>query len=270
MMDVASRQQRRKLQREQVKAGRAVMAAGLATEPRRADVIAVAHVIKAKLSERGNDRRASEAAALAQSLNETSLRARPPTRVSIACGKGCSYCCYGFVGILPPEAFRLADAVRAGKSGKLDTVAVRSRCVPLRGLGPGDRVGRQLPCPLLGEGGICSVYDERPLVCRQATSLSRPACIEEFEGHDGGVEVSTVHLAHSSNAHVVLLGALAATGLPTEAYELSSVLDVALGDATAEQRWLAGENIFRDLLRNVARPAQVTQVANAIAVELRG
>ena len=272
MTDETSRQQRRKLQREQVKTGRAVMAAGLAAEPRHAEIMAVAHVIKAKLSERGNDRRASEAAALAQGLNETSLKARPPTRVSIACGKGCSYCCHGFVGILPAEAFRLADAVRAGKSGALDVAAVRARAVPLRGLGPDERIGRKLPCPLLGDGGLCSVYADRPLVCRQATSLSLPACIEEFEGQDrnGRIEVSTVHLAHSSNAHVVLLGALAAAGLPTTAYELSAVLDVALADADAEKRWLAGEDIFRDLPGNVSRPKQVEQVAAAIARELRG
>ena len=203
-------------------------------------MIAVAHVIKAKLAERDNPRRASEAAALAQTLNETSLKANPPTRAKIACGKGCSYCCYGFVGILPAEAFRLADAVRAGRSGKLDVATVRARAVPLMGLKPDERIGRKLACPLLGEGGLCSVYAERPLVCRQATSLSLPSCIEEFEGVDpqGRVDVSTVHLAHSSNAHVVLLGALAAAGLPTDAFELAAALDVALADPQAEQRWL--------------------------------
>ena len=271
-MDDASRQQRRKLQRERVKAGRGLLSTGLAMEPRRADVIAVAHVINAKLAERDNDRRASEAAALAQALNETSLKARPPVRVKIACGKGCSYCCHGFVGILPPEAFRLADAVRAGRAGTLDVAMVRARAVPLKGLGPDERIGRKLACPLLGPGGLCSVYAERPLVCRQATSLSLPACIEEFEGVDrnGRIEVSQVHLAHSGNAHVVLLGALTAAGLPTHAFELSSVLEVALSDTQAERRWLAGEDIFAGLPRNVRLSADVTMVANAIAQELRG
>ena len=271
-MDDATRQQRRQLQREQMKAGRAAMATGLATGPRRADVIAVARVLKSKLAEHDNPRRASEAAALAQALNETSLKARPPTRVKIACSKGCSYCCYGFVGILPPEAFRLADAVRAGRAGKLDAATVRARTVPLRGLGPDARIGRKLACPLLGDGGVCSVYADRPLVCRQATSLSLPACIEEFEGIDreGRIEVSQVHLAHSGNAHVILLGALAAVGLPTEAFELSGALDVALAEPDAERRWLAGEAIFANLPRNVARSADVTMVANTIAQELRG
>ena len=271
-MDEATRQQRRQRHREQLKAGRALMTTGLGLEPARADVIAVAQVLKAKLSERDNQRRASEAAALAQSLNETSLTARPPVRVTIACCKGCSYCCYGFVGILPAEAFRLAEAVRAGRSGKLDVVTVRARAAPLRGLGPGERIGAKLACPLLGDGGLCSVYADRPLVCRQATSLSLPACIEEFEGVDpeGRIEVSTVHLAHSSNAHVVLLGALAAAGLPTDAYELSAALDVALAEPQAEQRWLGGEDIFAGLPRNVTRPGEVTAVANAIAQALRG
>ena len=79
-----------------------------------------------------------------------------------------------------------------------------------------------------------------------------------------------MHLAHSGNAHVILLGALAAVGLPTEAFELSGALDVALAEPDAERRWLAGEAIFASLPRNVARSADVTMVANTIAQELRG
>ncbi len=270
-MDEGSRQQRRKVQREQMKTGKAVMDGGLAPEPRRADVIAVALVLKAKLAQRGNDHRASEAAGLAQALNETSLKARPE-RLAVACKKGCSYCCYGFVGILPPEVFRLADAVRAGRSGGIDAAAVRARAAPLAGLGPDARVGRKLACPLLDLDGACSVYTDRPLVCRQATSLALPACIEEFEGvdRDGRIEVSTMYLAHSGNAHIVLLAAMAAVGLPTEAFELSAALSVALADPLAERRWLAGEDVFGALPRNVKRETVVDQVAQNIAVALRG
>ncbi len=270
-MDDASRQQRRKLHREQMKAGRAVLAGGLAAEPKRPEVIAVARVIAAKLMESGNDRRASEAAGLAQALNETSLKARP-AKVAIACKKGCNYCCHGFVGALPPEVFRIAEAVRTGQSGGLDAMTVRARADPLAGLGPDARIGRKLPCPLLASDGSCGVYDVRPLVCRQATSLSLPACVREFEGvdRDARIESSSVHLAHSSNAHVVLLGAMAAAGLPTTGFELSSALTIALADVMAEQRWLAGDDVFRDLPRNVTRPAGVDQVARRIAEEIRG
>lgn len=269
-MEDATRQQRRKLQREQVKAGRALFAAGVAVEPRRPEVIAVAAVLRSKLAERDNDRRASEAAGLAQSLCETSLKKRPG-KLAIACKAGCSYCCHGFVGVMPPEAFRVADAVRAGRAGGIDAETLRNRSEPLRGLAPDARVGRKLPCPLLKADGLCSVYADRPLVCRQATSLSLPSCVEEFEGIDpsGRIEISAVHLAHSSNVHAALQGAMLAVGLPTEAYELSAALMVALADPESERRWLAGEDIFSGLSRHVRRPAEVEQVARRIAEEIR-
>lgn len=263
-----SRQQRRKHERERRKTGERGLQRGLAMRPSRAEIVGVAEILRAKLQEAGNDRRASEAAALAQILGERSLRAYP-SQASIACGRGCSYCCYGFVGVVPPEAFRIANALRDGRAGGLDPDAVRARARPLLGLGPPARVGRKLPCPLLVDG-TCSVYEHRPLVCRQTTSLSLPHCIEEFEGTDpdGRIEISSVHLAHASNAHVVLLGAMLAAGLPSEAYELGSLLDVVLADADCERRWLAGEKVFAALTSTVRRQAEVDFVARRIAGDL--
>jgi hypothetical protein len=265
-----SRQQRRRLERERRKIGERGLAKGLAVAPSRSDVVGVAEVLKAKLIEAGNDRRAGEAAGLAQSLSERSLRAFPAA-AGIACTKGCSYCCHGFVGIVPPEAFLIAEAVRTGQAGSLDAAAVRARAEPLRGLEADERVGRKLPCPLLVDG-MCSVYRSRPLVCRQTTSLSLPDCIEEFEGTDpnGRIPISSVHLAHASNAHVALLGAMRAVGLPAEAYELGGLIDVVLAEPDCERRWLAGENVFGALTSTVRRQAEVDFVARRIAEELNG
>jgi Fe-S-cluster containining protein len=263
-----SRQQRRKVARERRKLGERGLARGLDVTPSRAEIVGVAEVLKAKLLEAGNDRRASEAAGLAQSLGERSLRAHLP-EARIACAKGCSYCCYGFVGVVPPEAFRIAEAVRAGEAGTLDAETVRARAQPLRGLGPRERVGRKLPCPLLADG-MCSVYASRPLVCRQTTSLSLADCIEEFEGTDpeGRIEISSVHLAHASNAHVALLGAMLAVGLPGEAYELGELLDIVLAEHDCERRWLAGESVFGALTSTVRRQPEFDFVARAIAGDL--
>lgn len=267
-MDDASRQQKRRVLREQVKLGAKLMSAGFAVRPKRQEIIAVAQVLRSKLIERENPTRASEAAELAHGVMERALRAAP-ARVAIACRKGCAYCCHSYVMVLPPEVFRLARAVRARSSSAIDASEVTRRGAPLRGLGPAERIGAKLACPLL-ENGACCVYEERPLVCRQATSLSLPACIEEFEGIDkgGSIEISSAHMTHSSNAHVVLLGAMRGAGLPTFAYELSAALAVALAIPDSEQRWLDGEDIFNDIPRAPARPAQVEQVAAQIAAEL--
>ncbi len=262
-----SREQRRKELRERVKQGERLLGTGLPTAPRRPDVLAIAEVLRAKLLDRDNPGRASEAARLAHRLAQRSLTAFP-SRARIACSKGCGYCCHSLVGVVPPEVFRLANAVRAGTSAGLDVAGVRARAQPLKGLSAAERVGAKLPCPLL-VAGSCSVYADRPLVCRQTTSLSLPACIEEYEGidRDGKVEISSTHLAHASNAHLAFLGALAGAGLPIAAYELAAGLDLVLSDPDAERRWLAGEAVFA-ALPEVERPREVAVIATGVAAAL--
>lgn len=268
-MNEPTRQQRRRETREKVKAGRVLLGKGLPLQPKAAEIVAVAMVVKAKLDEEGNLRRASEAAELAQTLVETSLTARPPTQQNIACTKGCAYCCHTFVAVTPPEAFRLADAVRAGLAAGMTPDAVRDRGRPLMGITPDKRIGGKLPCPLLIDGA-CSVYRHRPLVCRQATSLDLTACIEEFEGRNlaAQIPISGVHLQHSSNAHITLLGALKAAGYSTDALDLASALDVTLAHPDAEARWLGGEDIFRYVPRLVTREATTRRAIDHIASAL--
>ena len=267
MTDV-SRQQRRREAREQGKLGSKLLGTGLAMEPKRADVLAVARVVATKFAEPANGARAREAARLAHTLCETSWRARP-SRATIACREGCSYCCYQFVGAVAPEVFLLADAVRNSRDPRLDTTSVIDRCAPLKGLAAKDRVGRKLPCPLLVEGR-CGAYASRPLVCRQTTSLDLDGCIEEFEGRnmEAQIEVSSAHLAHAGTAHVVLLGAIRSAGLSDTAFELSEALVIALSDADAERRWLDGEPVFGALTCTVPVPPRVNFVAQQIAEAL--
>lgn len=270
MAEASTRQQRRRLERERVKSGTALMSKGLPTQPKREQIRDIAAVLAQKLAEKDNQRRASEAAGLAQALNETSTRKLPPNP-AIACKRGCAYCCYGFVGATPPEIFRLADAVRTGRAKGVTADHVARIADATRERSPEARVGAKIPCPMLVDGQ-CASYAERPLVCRQTTSLSLPSCLEEFEGRAASndrIEVSSPHLAHASNAHVTLLGAMTAAGLPTTAYELASALAIALCSDDAEQRWLAGEPLFVNLPQRVKRPPEVEMVARTIAADLK-
>lgn len=266
-MPPESRQQRRKTQRERVKTGERNLARGMPTSPAREDVVAIAEVVRAKLAESGNAQRASQAAGLAQALAERSLKAHPP-RIEIACRKGCAYCCHLMVAVTAPEAFRIAALIRKGVPG-LDATTVKAKAKPLIGVAHPARVGAKLACPLLVDGD-CGVYDVRPLTCRQTTSRSLDACIDEFEGRDrtGSIEASSVHLAHASNAHVILLGAMRAAGLSTTAYELAAALDAILESPDAEARWLAGEDVLASVPPAPPRPREVELIAARIAEEL--
>ena len=269
MTDLISRQQRRRIVREQIRSGERLADTGLAATPTRAQMRDVARALHAKLTETRNPRRASEAAQLAQTLMDTSLRRYPGT-AAIACKKGCAYCCSSYVVVTAPEVFRIAELVRAGKASGASAADVRVRAVALRDLGPRERVGAKLACPLL-VGTDCSVYSSRPLTCRQATSLSVAACIEEYENTgdpDGRIQISSAHLAHSGNASVALLVAMVAAGLSTQPLELSAALAAVLDDADAEERWLAGEAVFDSLPRRDVRAPHIDRVAQMIAADL--
>lgn len=265
-----SRQQRRREMREQLKLARSLVETGMPMQPKAVEIVAVAHLLRETLRDTAKPARASETAAIAQKLVERSLAARPTAGRHLACKKGCGYCCHSFVSVTPPEAFRLARAVRDGGAAGMTIDTVRQRARPLLGIAPKARIGARLPCPLLVDGA-CSVYGERPLVCRQATSLDVSACVSEFEGRDldQRIPISSAHLEHSSNVHVALLSAMKASGLPTEALELAAALDVALAIPDGETRWLAGEDIFRDVPRQVTREPRIELAVARVAAALQ-
>jgi hypothetical protein len=172
---------------------------------------------------------------------------------------------------VPPEAFRIVSAISLRRSPGVTVDRVLARAEPLHNLGPTARVGAKLACPLL-DNGQCSVYADRPLTCRQATSLSIESCRGEFNGElamNDQIEISAAHLAHASNAHVALLGAMRGVGLPTIAYELSAALSTALTTPDCERRWLDGEDVFRDVQQNAERPANVELIARMIAEDVQ-
>lgn len=262
------RHQRRQLEREQMRLGRALIGKGLPASPRSEQMTLVARVLQHKLKEHGNPRRASEAATLAHELIERSL-ATYPAQVTIACSKGCHYCCASYVSVMAPEAFRLGAAVRRAGGGPLAIRDVLDRCQPLKGKPPSARLSAKLLCPLLVDGA-CGVYRDRPGMCRQATSLALPPCIQEFENTGGGeqIEVSAAHLAHTSNASLALLAALTAVALPDTSYELASALEIALTVPDAESRWLEGEDVFAGADRAPQRPMVFARAAHSIASAL--
>jgi len=265
-----TRQQRRREIRDQVKAGARHLASGIARQPGRETVLALARVVAEKLGEKDNAARASEAAALAHTLCERSLTREPP-EPRLACRTGCTHCCYQLVGAVAPEVFRIARAVRAANRPGLDAASVLARGAPLKGVAARERLGRELACPLL-VGDLCAVYAERPLVCRQTTSFDVAACLDERQGRalDRRIEVSPAHLDHAGSASVILIGAARAHRLDAAAYELSAALEIALREPDAEARWLTGERVLAAAGPPLERSRDVEFVADRIAEALAG
>lgn len=142
--------------------------------------------------------------ALADAMVERALGDLAAMGRPVSCSAGCGVCCKHLVTIGEAEALRLARTVRAlpqphrarveerfhaglallERSGLLpELVAVFTRQAHdwqglMRMQGAYWELG--VPCPFL-EDGSCSIYDERPLVCRQYLVTTPPAaCADPF------------------------------------------------------------------------------------------
>jgi Fe-S-cluster containining protein len=75
------------------------------------------------------------------------------------CGQGCTDCCHHRFVISGLEAHHMAEGL------KLTTPEIRER-LRSRASEYIRRTEQRLPCPAL-EGGACSIYEHRPLICRK-------------------------------------------------------------------------------------------------------
>jgi Fe-S-cluster containining protein len=244
------RQQRRARKRDLRQIGDVRMKRGLARTPDLSDLSGVALVLRETLQDSARVDRASRAAELLHTVFEASVKARP-SQLTIACRKGCGYCCHTWVSATAPEIFLLARTVtrKATATGAMSVDGVLAKTMVTSGLGIAERFGRKLPCAVLIDDA-CGFYAERPTVCRQVIATELAGCIDEFEGRDfdGEVVASRVLFDHAGNCRLPLQAALETLALPAHSYELSAGLSIAL-DRGAEQRWLDGCDVFADVER---------------------
>jgi hypothetical protein len=231
--------------------------------------LAVAFALRAKLKETGNPARASEAAALAETLLDKSnagIAAEP----GIACKRGCAHCCVAAVSVTAPEVFRLAGWLRRAKGlpAAMAPAAVTERATASAGMALEAMMRSSAPCPLLVDGA-CGVYPARPLSCRQLLSTSEPACRAIYGGGDTKPAFVEGALQRGALTRIVLLGAVRSVGLSDTSYVLSGALVAALADATLERRWLAGEDVFAGV-PVTERPASTQEFIDRTARLLGG
>lgn len=169
--------------------------------------------------------------------------------LTIACRRGCSYCCHLRVEIRPHDAFVLASHIDAKFDAQRRARAlarIEENLARIAALSAQDHIRAGIPCALL-EDGVCSVYEARPATCRKYYSLSLDVCRNAFNDTSapltGDIEDEQVRLAGNAVALGYAKG-LDDAGYDSALYELHYALHKALSDPRTEKRYRRGKRAF--------------------------
>lgn len=144
------------------------------------------------------------ARAITELMVEESIEATRQAGQTVSCKKGCSACCHQLIPVSETEARHLAklielmqperrEAVRAKAAAGQAKLAELGQLDALKNPPPWpdgtnyqplmDYVHAKIACQFLDDDGSCSIYAERPLVCREFLVTS-PAedCSRPFQG----------------------------------------------------------------------------------------
>jgi Fe-S-cluster containining protein len=170
----------------------------------------------------------------------------PKAGWAFGCHKGCAWCCHGTkIHVNAHEALLIARTVRARPDGDAVRERVRAAAATFRTLSPDERWAAQTPCPFLGNGGVCRVYDVRPIPCRACHAFDSAACERGHAAPDP--EPMPRDVFRSALFAAVGFGvgqALSEKGLDDRPLELSNAARVALEEPDAAVRWARGEPVF--------------------------
>lgn len=164
----------------------------------------------------------------------------------LGCKDGCAYCCYQSVEVTIPEAILVAAHLGDPADPRRTTVLETARA--LKGLSEAERRRTGRPCPLLADGK-CSVYDDRPLMCRglfvAESTHCRAAHIAALTG-GANAELEIFALAQYCilGDQAGLRGILKDMRLQYDVVELTQAVAAFIEDPGLIDRWLAGETIF--------------------------
>lgn len=187
------------------------------------------------------------------------LAEKDPPQRTIACKEGCAYCCHLYVQVTPLEAIRIARVLQASLDApalaamKETIAAAHARA---QGKDAADRMVLALPCPLL-QDGRCSVYEDRPFVCRGANSADVDACRAGLGNPNGAPLPMYIHQrnVYASVGQGTAEG-IRDAGYGTNLVELIAALNLALEHDDQLAAWQTGALDFAPArcLEAVARP----------------
>jgi len=171
-------------------------------------------------------------------------------RVKIECGSGCSHCCYQNVEVSIPEAIlvslQVADPDDPRRTNILETADI------VAAMEPDERALCGRPCPLLVDHK-CSVYDNRPLICRGTMSPSAQACRDALLGN-GPLQIYTLPQFVALADKDSLRGICKDLGLQHDNVDLAQTVATILRDPTTVMRWAEGKTVFKGLGEKLPLP----------------
>lgn len=164
----------------------------------------------------------------------------------LGCKDGCAFCCYQSVEVTIPEAILVAASLADPTDPRRNTVVETART--LKGLSDQKRRRTSRACPLLVDGK-CSVYDDRPLMCRGLFAAESAHCraahiAATTGGPDVPIEIFPLAQYFVLGDQAGLRGILKDMQLQYDLVELTQAVGAFLEDPGLIERWLAGETIF--------------------------
>jgi hypothetical protein len=168
----------------------------------------------------------------------------------IECGAGCSHCCHQNVEVSIPEAILVSLQVANPDDPRRPTVLETAEFVaPLK---PDERFLCGRPCPLLVDHK-CSVYENRPLLCRATLSPYAQGCRDALEGKVDTVQIYTLPQFVAMADKDALRGICKDLGLQYDNVDLVQTVAAILRDPSSIVKWAQGEKVFKGLVQKVVR-----------------
>jgi Fe-S-cluster containining protein len=172
--------------------------------------------------------------------------------IPIACGQGCSHCCVICVTVSAPEAIYVGKLVTAMGADAIERVRAANEVTKQFELDERNRHPHD--CPML-QNNNCTIYESRPKACRQAASIDAHICARSHRNLTNEQVPSPAMYIGSRTAYATALyAALSQLALHNSSYEFNAAVVRVLDIPDAEQRWLAGEDVFAGVLRERATP----------------
>ena len=162
----------------------------------------------------------------------------------LGCKAGCAWCCYQSVEVTIPEAILIAARLAAEDDPRRTRVA--EAAATLGGLDAEARRRTGKPCPLLVDNR-CSVYEDRPLMCRGLMAADDEACRRAYDPAGPGetpAAIFPVAQYFILGDQAGLRGMLKDMQLQYDRVELTRAVAAILADPGIVDRWLAREPAF--------------------------